>query len=1021
MELHSSANARDGATVITPVVQGQSITNLTINIASTLNESADEQQLTISDKLLEDLKDVHKSALINKFEHVSDCIAKYGKQPLLKDLFTDVLVTESGSGDETLERKTSCSLKRNEIFKSECERKNVRTVLTKGIAGIGKTVYVQKFIFDWASGESNQEFDFVCVFPFRELNLLRKEISLVELMQQYYPHMKRCENILSDGVIKFLFVFDGLDESRHQLDFYKCPPLEDERKAASMDVLLTNIIRGNLLSQASIWITSRSSAANQIPANVINRVTEIQGFDDKEREEYFRKKCKNTILAAEIVAHIKAHRSLYLMCYVPSFCWVLACVFEQTLARDGNGYLPRTLAEIYTKFLIVVLTFQNQKYDDQRRWTDYSLLESNRDAILNLGRLAFEHLEKSNVIFYEQDLIKYGIHMSQPSVFTGVCKEIFLENSVSLQESVYSFAHLTLQEYFAALYVFISYQNKKLNVLRKTRDYTFSCVAGQPSLRDVFRIGLKKSLLSKSGHLDVFVRFLLGVSTEHSQNLLNGLLLNTEDNSDVISQTTEYIKDLIRSDISPERCINLFHCLNELNDNFLVEELKTSLNSGQLSKAKLSPSQYSALAYIFQMSPGETDELNLRKYRLHEEGVIRMLPVAKLYKRLSVEQCCLTARSCVDLAFVLRSHQSRLRQLELGWNILQDAGVKLLCAGLADPSCKLRRLGLKQCGLTKVSSEYLASVLCTNHASLRELELMMNQIEDDGLKKLSTGLTHPNCKLQKLGLRHCGLTAGSCQYLSSSLCRVQSSLRELVLSRNTVGDDGVKILSEGLKDPQCQLQTLKLEGCGLTPACCEDIASVFCTNHSSLTELDLKINGLEDSGLDILCWGLRNPNCKIKNLGLEFCRLTARSCESLVCALSATQSNLQELDLNANNLGDSGVEFLSAGLKNPNCRLQTLRLRSCGLTSRSCKYLALAVGMFASTLKELDLSDNEMGDDAVEFLAVAMKNPNCKLQQVCLAGSQISWALKGELVSVLAELRQSGKDMSFKLNNNEIL
>ncbi|XP_066577043.1 NACHT, LRR and PYD domains-containing protein 12 [Amia ocellicauda] len=1042
-ELNPSVHAENGANVISPIIQGQSISNLTVNITSTLNHSADVQKTAISDKLVEDLKTVHKSTLLRKFEHASECIAKLGEQPLLRDLFTDVLMTEGGdkefnTGCELLDtaipkdRQTIRSVQCSNIFKSEAGQKKIRTVVTQGIAGIGKTMYIQKCICDWASGDSNQEFDFVYVFPFRELNLLKKEISLLELVWQYYPHLEQCDAILSSESVKCLFVFDGIDESRCQFDFYKCPPFQDERKATSIDVLLTNIIRGNLLPAATIWITSRFSATCQIPVNLINRITEIQGFDDKEREEYFRKRFKNKVLAEKIVTHIKSHTNLYHMCYVPSFCWVLASVFEQTLVRDDNEYIPRTLAEIYTKFLIVLLTFQNQKYDDQRRWTDFSLLESNRDSILNLARLAFENLNKNNVIFHERDLRKFNIDMSKPSVCTGVCKDIFIENS--FHGSVYSFAHLTLQEYFAALHVFASYQNRKRNVLKKNSHFTMTCVAGKPTLFDVFKTGLHKAILNRNGQFDIFVRFLLGAGAVYNQNLLNGLFFQSEDHSEVIQETTVYIKNLIRKNVSPERCINLFHCLNELNDNSLVEELKTSLNSGKLSKAALSPSQYSALAFMFQMSKGETEELNLRRHFLKEEGVIRMLPIAKHYARLVLSQCCLTARSCVDLAIILSSYQSQLIELELGCNILQDAGVKLLCTGLINPVCKLQRLGqvyaiypspthhrLKNCGLTRMCCEDLASILTTQHSSLRGLDLTLNQIEDEGLKLLSSGLTHPNCKLQKLELKYCSLTAGCCQYLTSSLCTNQSSLRKLELGRNKLGDDGVKLLSAGLQDILCNLQALGLECCGLTAACCEDIAFILCSNRSSLREIDLTLNGLGDSGLEMLCAGLRSPNCKMEKLRLEFCNLTSVSCEHLASVLSGSHSNLQELDLGVNKLEDSGVKLLCAGLNNTNCKIHKLVLQKCALTSKGCEYVALAACTVYSKLTELDLSGNAMYDAAVEVLTVAMRDPGCKLKKVCLKGNHFSWALKGELISVLAELRQSGRDIAFLLDKNEII
>ncbi|XP_033870145.3 NACHT, LRR and PYD domains-containing protein 3-like isoform X2 [Acipenser ruthenus] len=1033
--LRTLMKAENGSNIISPTIQGQNISNITINLTTNLGKSGGETQnsMTVSDKLLQDTKTIHKSMLRGKFECVHESIAKPGQQPLLNDLYTNVWITEGECGEINSEhevrdikakmrkRTQVHSMKRKDIFKPLLDQKQVKTVLTKGIAGIGKTITVQKFILDWAAGLENQEFDLIFVFPFRELNLIKKEISLLEVVQQYYPHMKKDERILTADSVKSLFIFDGLDESKLLIDFYKCPPWLDEEKSTSLGVLLTNLIRGNLLPSASLWITSRPAATCQIPAVYISRVTEIQGFENPEKEEYFRKKCKNETLADKMVSYIRTQRSLYIMCYVPAFCWILATVLEQTLNTDHSGYIPRTLAEIYTNFLIVLLTFQNQKYEDQARWTSYSLLESNQKSILSLAQLAFENLERGDIIFYENELRKYHIDISKPSVYSGVCKDIFIENSTATQDKVYTFVHLTIQEYFAALHVFATYQNKKRNALKKKNiSNTFPCAKSTPSLFDVYKSALDKSILSKNGHLDLFLRFLLGIGTDNNQKLLNGLF-NPEDNSEDIKQICSYIKDLIRKDVSPERCINLFHCLNELNDSSLVEEIKMAINSRDLLKQRQTPSLYSGLAYILQMCEDETDELNLHRYHMSEEGVLRMLPVAKFYKRLVLEQCGITAEGGDSLAFTLSSHQSKIKELELGWNILEDSGVIQLCTGLIDPNCKLQKLGLKQCGLKSGCCKELASVLSTNHSHLRDLELRMNQIEDSGVKLLSAGLTHVNCKLQKLGLENCGLTSRCCEDLASLLCTNQSNLRVLELGKNVqLGDLGVKLLCAGLKDPKCKLKRLGLESCGLTSGCCEDLASVLCTNQSVLKELNLRMNQLGDSGVTLLSVGLSDPNCKLQALGLQFCSLTGRCCEALASALCTSQSNLRDLDLGANKLEDPGVKLISTGLRDPNCKLQKLKLGQCSISSVCCEDLFFAACANHSDLRELDLRDNEMCDLAVEYLSVALKDPHCKLQNICLLGSHLlSWTVKQELKSLLGELRCSGRDIIVQVNEDE--
>ncbi|MGH0135431.1 UNVERIFIED_CONTAM: hypothetical protein FKN15_008040 [Acipenser sinensis] len=548
--------------------------------------------------------------------------------------------------------------------------------------------------------------------------MIKEKNSLVELVQLFYPHMKECEDVSSLYSTKVLYIFDGLDESRLQLDFTKCRKLCDEKKSTVLDVLLINLIKGDLLPSASLWITSRPAAASHIPYQYISRLTEIQGFEDQQKDEYFRKKFKDSTLAEKILLHVRMLRSVHVMCYVPAFCWIIATVLGHTLGENGNENIPRTLTEVYTHFLLVLLALQNQKHENIEE-----LLKENQEAILNMGKLAFHNLERNNLIFYEDDLRECGIDIRPSSVYSGIFRELFKEKSTIFKETVYSFVHLTVQEYFAALYVFASFQNKNRNPLEKTVNEKFRGIF-RTRLCEVYKIALNKSTKSRNGHLDLFLRFLLGLGMKTNQELLKGLLLKPQDKSKDIQKTTEDIKQMIRKTTSPERSINLFHCLSELNDNSLVEEIKMSLTLGNLSQ-NLSPSDYSALAYVLQMSEDELDTLDLSKRSLQDEGLLRLMPAARLYKRLI--------------------------ELELERNNLGDSGVKLLSAALKDPNCKLEKLGLSDCYLTGDCCEDLASALCTNQSTLRELELERNNLGDSGVKLLSAALKDPNCKLEKLG------------------------------------------------------------------------------------------------------------------------------------------------------------------------------------------------------------------------------------------------------------------------------
>ncbi|XP_035258180.1 protein NLRC3-like [Anguilla anguilla] len=645
-----------------------------------------------------------KTHLMKRIEHIFEGLAKQEHQTLLNEIYTELYITEGGSGGVNNEheiRQIETASKRqttqetailcNEIFKPlSGQKKPIRTVLTKGIAGIGKTVSVQKFILDWAEGKANQDVDFIFTLRFRDLNLQKeRELSLMQLLQHYFPQLKEIESVEGDEV-KVVFIFDGLDECRLPLDFQSNKLCCDITESSSVDVLLTNLILGNLLPSARLWITSRPAAAGWILPECIHQVTEIRGFNDAQKEEYFRKKIRDQNLASRIISHIKSSRSLYIMCHIPVFCWISATVPGTMLGETESGVLPRTLTEMYTHFLLIQTNVKNQKYHGANEMNPKKVSESDTEIILKLGRLAFLQLEKGNLIFYEEDLRESGIDVSEASVYSGLCTEIFKEECGLDQEKVYCFVHLSIQEYLAALYVFHSCVNENRNVLSAEESKPHS---DRVQMSEVHRSAVDQALKSKNGHLDLFLRFLLGFSLDFIQTLLGGLLTQTGSRSESIEKTVQYIKERIREESSAERTINLFHCLNELNDNSLVEEIHNSLRSGKLSDQELEPDQCSALAFVLLMSEEVLDEFDLRTYNTSAAGYLRLVPVVRNCRKAILSGCELTEEALEIVASALQSSNSPLRDLDLTYNNLGDSGVELLCAGLMSPNCKLQRLG----------------------------------------------------------------------------------------------------------------------------------------------------------------------------------------------------------------------------------------------------------------------------------------------------------------------------------------
>ncbi|XP_036439539.1 NACHT, LRR and PYD domains-containing protein 3-like [Colossoma macropomum] len=813
------------------------------------------------------------------------------------DIFKPLQGAEGETREENIRAEKADRLRKRKDNRPK--EPKLRAVLTKGIAGIGKTVSVQKFILDWAEGKANQDVALMFVLPFRELNLIRDDqYSLHGLLCDFHPELKDLDPEIYDQ-IKAVFIFDGLDESRIQLDFEQCEKVSDITMTSSVGVLMTNLIKGELLPSALIWITSRPAAANQIPPKYINRVTEIQGFSDPQKEEYFRKRISDEDQAKRIISHMKTARSLHIMCHIPVFCWISATVLQQIM-KQRNTEIPKTLTEMYSHFLITQTNMKNEKYEEKNERDPENLLESNRTILLKLAELAFKQLIKGNVMFYEEDLRESSIDVTEASVYSGIFTEIFREECVLYQRKVYCFVHLSFQEFLAAVYVFHCYESKNMEDLQifkpQYSEWSEDVPLGfsHPQYRkwsenvplDELLIGtVDEAVKSQNGHLDLFLRFLLGISLEPNQRLLQGLLTPTQSSSE---ETRKHIKRLIkgndyqypistersiisteRSIISTERSINLFLCLFEMKDQSLSREIQEFLHSEKHSEVKLSPGQCSALACMLLTSEEVLDELDLKKYNTSEEGYRRLIPALTVCKKARLNGCYITKDSSETLCSTLQSVNSSLKDLDLSNNALKDSGVEMFSAGLKNSHCKLEILRLAGCSLTTNSCEKLSSALQSGNTSLKVLDLNNNDLKNSGVELLCAGLKDAHCKLEILRLYICSLGENACENLGSALQSANSSLKELDLSNNDLQDLGVKLLSAGLKSSYCKLKTLRLSGCMVTNEGCSSLASALKSDPSHLRELDLTYNHPGVSGVKLLSDLLEDPHCALEKLQVD--------------------------------------------------------------------------------------------------------------------------------------------------------
>ncbi|XP_014867214.1 PREDICTED: protein NLRC3-like [Poecilia mexicana] len=690
-----------------------------------------------------------KEYLKMKFQGLYEGIAEYGSETVLNQIYTELHITEGLTREvnqehevrqiETACRKQETAIRREDIFKVPPGRNQpIRTMMTMGVAGIGKTLLTQKFTLDWAEGKTHQDIEFIFPFTFKELNVLKEEkFSLLGLIHKLFSKTK---GISSFESFQVLFIFDGLDESRLPLDFDDNLILTDATESSSVDVLLTNLIRGKLLPSALLWITTRPAAANQIPAQCVGMVTEIRGFADPQKEEYFRKRFRDDgEKASRIISHIKVSRTLHIMCHIPVFCWITAKVLEDVMKTREGGELPKTLTEMYIEFLLVQLTVKEDKYSGKAEDPE------NRKLIESLGSLAFDQLLKGNLIFYDKDLKRCGINIKDAALFSGVFTQMFKRERGRRNISVYSFVHLSIQEFLAAVYMlhcFTSWRKTKMIKSLLGKYYFFI------SLGEFMKKVMEKSLSSENGHLDLFVRFLHGLTVESNQRLLEDLLGQTENRPETIQRIITNLKEMNTDRISAGRSINIFYCLMEMNDVSFTQEIQRLLDSGK----HLSVTDCSALAFMLQMSE-VLDELDLEKYNTSDDGRLRLVPAVRNCRKARLGDCLIQQAECEVLASALKSNPD-LTELEISriWIYYgEDSDMKNVSEILQSSVSKVEKLRLQDCRLSETSWTSLFSALNSNPTHLTGLDLISTNLGDSGLKELCGFLQTEGCRLEKLG------------------------------------------------------------------------------------------------------------------------------------------------------------------------------------------------------------------------------------------------------------------------------
>ncbi|XP_053113727.1 NACHT, LRR and PYD domains-containing protein 3-like isoform X2 [Hemicordylus capensis] len=849
------------------------------------------------------------------------------------------------------------------LFGEDTDR--AQTAVLLGAAGVGKTTMARKILLDWAAGRLFPDrFDSVFYLSCRQMNLVVGQTSLADLSLNSHPEFTQKEAqqelLMSPG--RLLFIVDGFDELNCSTEQEEGNLSTDPHERKPVGILLSSLFQKTLLPEACLIITTRPNALGNLEKCLQSPCyVELLGFSEEGKEEYFHKFFGDKALATQALNYVKGNEAFWTACFVPSACWLICTVMKQQLSgREDLVPMCENLTAVYALSLSHLLTESPCNRSEQQNVRGFCSLAA--DGIL-----------QKRALFKEDEIRKQGLD----PLSSTLCEHLFQKDPDC--SGIYSFIHFSLQEFLAAL--FCLFEDGPEDSQTTKQDINV----------------LLESCHKDQGDVTLIVQFICGLLNREIMQYIKDQF-GWKISSAVKTNVLEWLKGDTQKTLAYPNYdqLELFHALYENHEEEFVRSALAHLTEITMDRLKFTPMDQAVLSFCIKNC------LNLEALSLYtcvflskDHEAEELLGLSSWSSQL--DGCKLTDSCCADLSTVLSTCQM-LVNLSLQMSNLKDSGVRLLCEGLSHPNCKLEKLELWDCDLTHAGCRDLAVLLGTSQA-LTELKLSENSLlGDQGVELLCQGLKHPDCTLQSLGLEDCKLTAPGCQALASVLGTSQM-LTKLHLGNNGLGDAGVKLLCEGLKHPKCKLQTLSLATCELTSACCGDLSSVLSVSQT-LTELVLEYNKLEDTGVRLLCEGLKQPNCKLQILGLGQCNATAACCGDLA-SIFATNQALMELVVEFNPLGDSGVTLLCQGLKHPRCKLQTLNLYNCDL-SAACGGDLASVLCSSQTLTELLLGGNSLGDLGMKLLCEGLKHPNCKLQKLCLCESEITAASCGELSSALS-------------------
>nr|XP_023501716.1 NACHT, LRR and PYD domains-containing protein 14 isoform X4 [Equus caballus] len=798
-----------------------------------------------------------------------------------------------------------------------------QTVVLQGAAGVGKTTLVRKAMLDWAQGNLYQQrFAYVFYLNAREINQLR-ERSFVQMISKDWPSTEGpIERIMSQPS-SLLFIIDSFDELNFAFEEPEFALCEDWTQVHPVSFLMSSLLRKVMLPESSLLVTTRLTACKKLePLLKSQRSVELLGMSEDAREEYIYQFFEDKKWALQVFGSLRNSEMLFSLCKVPLVCRVICTCLEQQMEK-GVTLTCKTTTALFTCYISSLFTPADGSCPSL----------PNQTQLRSLCHLAAKGVWTMTYVFYRENLRKHGLTKCDVTIFLDVN---ILQKDTEY-ENCYVFTHLHIQEFFAAMFYI-------LKDSMETRNLFFQ------SFEDVKLLFESNSY--KDPHLMQMKCFLFGLLNE-------GLVKQLEDTFNckmslgVKWKILQWMEILGNSDCFPSQLgfLELFHYLYETQDEGFISQAMRYFRKVVINihgKIHLLVSSF-CLKHC--------QSLQTIKLSVTVESERKMLNSSHSAETWQRDFGRIT-HYWQDLCSVLHTNE-QLRELDLCHSNLDKLAMKTFYQELRHPNCKLQKLRLRFLSFPDGCQDISRSL--THNQNLMQLNLKGSDIGDNGVKSLCEALKRPECKLQNLTLRRCHFTALSSEHLSSSLLH-NKSLTHLDLGSNQLQDDGVKLLCDVFRHPSCNLQDLELMGCVLTSACCLDLSSAI-LNNPNLRSLYLGNNDLQDDGVKILFEALRHPNCNIQRLRLEYCGLTSLCCQDLSSTLSSNQ-RLIKINLTQNTLGCEGIMKLCEVLKSPECKLQVLGLCKEALDEEAQKLLE-AVGVSNPHLViKHDCNDHNEEDDS---------------------------------------------------------